>query len=170
MMNFRKLIAATALALPLAAVACDSVSVTILPFDVVRDFTTSFSALSATNGGVPTFGTVRVDFVATLKGCDVTVGYRNPVLRVARELRSDSCSFDHVLVHEEEHLTIYRTALATLAARIEARATDPNLFKAVVEELDAVKPAHRAHDSDDEYDTNRTACMGRILRLAGLRR
>jgi len=32
-----------------------------------------------------------------------------------------------------------------------------------------VIPAQRAHDSDEEYHTNVTACHGRILRLTGLR-
>lgn len=160
-------IAAAVLALPCVAHACDRVDVAVLPFEPRYDHSVPFSTLSA--DGVPTFGVTTVTTTARVQGCQVVVGYADPVVHVAAELRRDSCAFEHVLGHEDEHVRIYRDALATLAARIQARRGEANLFAAVVQELDAVKPQHRAHDSDAEYHTNETACSGRILRLAGLR-
>jgi len=118
-MNLRTAIAAALFALsPVAASACASVDVTVLPFVVAQDFTMLSSEILDSTGGVGQFGVVTVKFTATVSGCNVTVGYANPVLHVASELRRDACSFDHVMVHEEEHVRLYRAALATLAARI----------------------------------------------------
>jgi hypothetical protein len=171
-MKLNHIISAFALALPLAAsAACSSVTVTVLPFEVARDYDTSYATLTEDfDTGQPTLGYVKVQTYALLKGCEVTVGYRNAVLRVARELKRDDCSFQHVLAHEEKHLDIYREALASIAGRIESRAAEPDLFKAVAEEAFAVQVLQQAHDSPEEYATNETACNGRIARLVGFRR
>lgn len=166
-MKPRTLIAALSLAFAGGVSACDAVSVTIMPFDLTRDYVHTFAQLTA--GGMSEFGEVRVEYSATLRGCSLTLGYAAPVLRIASELARDKCAFGYVLAHEEGHVTIYRDALSTLAARVQARATEPDLMRVASEELDAVKAAHAAHDSPEEYEANGHACGGRVLRLVGLR-
>jgi hypothetical protein len=148
-----------------SAHACERIDVTVLPFEVQTEFSKARAELQAIGSGeevglVRAISTVRVD------GCSATVGYRDPVLYVARELKRDQCAFDHVLKHEEEHVRIYRAALKTLEARVREAASELTLFEAAKREVLAVQAAHKAHDSDEEYDLNRTACFGKIAKLA----
>jgi len=142
--------------------ACDAINVEVLPFTVASDYTRSADEL----GG--RVGLVEVKLTAKVSGCTAVVGYANPVLRVASELRRNQCAFEHVLTHENEHVRIYEEALRTLASRIEARSAE-DLFKVASEEVLAVLPAHEAHDSPEEYATNATACNGRIAKLVAAR-
>lgn len=171
MSKFRLLIVAAILAALAhhSRAACESVQVNVLPLEVVEDHSMPSARLAAVTDGIALFGAVFAVFRAEAADCVVTAGYTDVVLRVASELQRNQCAFDHVREHELEHVRIYRDALATLAARIQARAGEADLVAVARQEVAAVRVAHRAHDSDDEYAKNRTACRGRILSLTNLR-
>lgn len=160
-----KTLFALLLAFGAQAHACESVSVTVLPFNATPDFAAPSAEILTLSGGVGRFGVVTVEYSASVLGCNATVGYTNARLYVAKELTRDECSFKHVLAHEQEHVRIYEQALASLPARIQARKGAPSLFNAVVEELYAVKALQMAHDSPEEYDTNAQVCDHRIVSL-----
>lgn len=169
------------------------------PFEVAEDFDLDFSEMNvvsdsdadsprlAKNEG--SVGNTRVAIAATNKmawdaqGCgtlNITVGYTQARVYVARELNRDACARGHVLAHERHHVALYRRALLTLAERTQARLaplvaglTGPELtpddvgmlLEAAMEEAATVMPEHAAFDSDSEYQRNLTACNGAIARL-----
>lgn len=142
--------------------ACESVEVDVLPFEYAEK-PAAFAALSRVNGG-PTFGLVQAAATARLDGCKLVVGYRPATLSVANELRADQCAYDHVMAHELEHVAIYRRALAGAGDRLRA-AVPQRGFVAVEAFFDDVRAAQAAHDSDEEYGANLTACSGRVVAL-----
>lgn len=168
-MNYRTAIAAALLAVAGSASACVSVNVTVLPLTVAENITMPVAKIVEFTHGVGQLGVVVASYSARVSGCNVEVGYTDVTLFVAREMKRDACAFDHVMVHEQEHVHIYQEALSTIEARIEARAGEADLLKVAAQELAAVKVAQKAHDSEEEYHANSTACNGRIPRLAGLR-
>ena len=136
--------------------------------------------------GAPVSGlfSVRMAVATTLspspeRNCQnlaVRVSLRDPVLYVAKEVPAGTCAWDHVMRHETQHAGIYRRALASLPARIQARLTPavwqgPSTQAAqavaqlVLNELEAVEAQHAALDSPDEYARSATACGGAFLRL-----
>jgi hypothetical protein len=161
-----------------SATTCESLTVNVLPFEVTEDHTWSVRQLTeAANkkgaGLVAVFGAVFASSAVAVQGCTVWVGYTKVILRVASELKDDECTFTHVRSHEQEHLRIYRTHLATVAERVQkhvALAGTEALGHALMDELASSKADHAALDSPTEYATNLTACNGNVLALAGLRR
>lgn len=147
-----------------AQCAPEDIRINVLPLEVKHDYSLSFEDMRRLGfgfvGAVVTTATVRID------GCTATVGWRDTTLFVIRELKRNQCAFDHVLEHEEEHIRIYRRALETLEARVREAARTLPLPEAAQREVLAVRAAHKAHDSDEEYDRNHTACGGRIVKLA----
>ena len=144
---------------------CDprEVRVDVLPFEVREDFSVPYAHL---DGIAAEVGFVRETMTVHVEGCRAIVGYANPVLYVASELKSNPCAFDTVLEHERHHADIYRSALQDLERRIRTAALEKPLFEAAVQEVTAVQSAHDAFDSRDEYRKNVTACGGHIYRLA----
>lgn len=134
-----------------SAHACDTVSITVLPFEPVTA-SKPYAALGFA-------GAVYATPVVTRDECTLTVGYTDVTLYVARELTGDACAVAHVTAHEEEHVRLYRAHLATLAARIAAGGD-------ALTELHAVRAAHKALDATD--NDNGRACRGRILKLIGV--
>jgi hypothetical protein len=159
----KTLIAALLMAPLLSHAACESVSITVLPFEprVVLDL-----PAEEIPGG-RNVGAVSVKYHIDVSECSVTLGYADPVLYVARELSANPCAVNHVMRHEQEHVRIYRRALSTLADRVQARRGE-DLIRVAQEELAAVQPLHRGHDNHREYRLNFTACNGAIASLAGL--
>lgn len=99
--------------------------------------------------------------------CTLTAGWAEPVLWLASEVAAQACARDHVLAHEAEHVRIYRAALGALPERIQALRAQGLGWQAAAEAaLIEVRAQHQAHDSDEELDRNRTACGGRIARIA----
>lgn len=141
----------------------EQVRVQVLPFDVAEDFSVPFASLQ---GEANEVGLVHQTTTVRVDGCSATVGYANPVLYVASELRQDPCAFQVVFEHESQHVEIYRLALRDLEQRIRAAARQRPLFDAAVTEVTAVDAAQSAFDSAAEYRKNVTACRGRIHRLA----
>jgi hypothetical protein len=160
----KTLIASLLMAPLLSHAACESVSVTVLPFEGRIDY----SLPAAEIPGGRNVGAVSVKYHIAVEGCSVTLGYADPVLYVARELNGNPCALAHVLRHEKEHVRIYRRALETLADRVKARRGEDSLFQVAKEELEAVQVLHRGHDNHREYRLNFTACNGAIASLAGL--
>lgn len=153
-------------AYPIIAPACSSAEaqIKILPFTVTEDFSRGFKVLSEENtqehvGMVKTISSINVD------GCVAIVGYRDPVLYIARELIANDCAFKHVYQHEQHHIQIYLQALATLETRIRSALGHQSLYNAAVEQVLAVKAIHDSFDSEDEIDQNNTACEGQITAL-----
>lgn len=156
--------------LTVAQAKCESVKVAVLPFEVREDFTKTTAELAAAfSRGDTLLGAVVVKATFDVQGCVVMAGYADPVLYVGANLRRNGCAFEHVLTHEREHVRLYREALATLEARILARAGEPDLRAAVEQEVSRVYDAHRRHDSPEEYGRNVKVCRGAIVALAGLR-
>lgn len=149
------------------ASACnaDEIHINVLPFDVQTDFDHTYKQLQeiGVNGGE--VGLVKTNAFVRVDGCTATVGWKAPVLYVASELQRDQCAFNHVLEHEQEHVRIYQQAAATLEDRVRASARVKPLFEASVDAVTAVRAAHAAHDSDEEYSRNATACNGQVARL-----
>jgi len=141
----------------------DEVRIEVLPFDVTEEFSVPYAELG---GQAAEVGLVRQTTTVKVQACRATVGYANPVLMVASELRRDACAFQLVLEHERRHVEIYRLALIDLEQRIRAAAAHQPLFDAAVKEVTAVDAAHDAFDSVAEYRKNVTACRGRIYKLA----
>jgi hypothetical protein len=150
-----------------AHAACTEVSVDVLPFNVIEDYSKSFEALHEYGVSSAEVGLVRTTSTVKVQGCTATVGYRDPVLYIASELKRNQCAFDHVKEHELTHVRIYQEALATLKQRIEARtANGEDLFQAAKTEVLAVEALHKAFDSPEEYAENKSACNGKIIKLA----
>lgn len=169
-MNLKRAAAAAMLALPLAAAAaCESVNVVVEPFVVQHDYTKTYRQINALAGDAGVLGMLRMSIEYSVQGCDVVVGYRGATLYVASELTRNRCAFEHVLEHEQGHVAIYERHIATLAARIKARKSAPDLFEAVQAEALSPEAENRAHDSPEEYARNKTACFGKIGPLVGLR-
>jgi hypothetical protein len=141
----------------------DEIRIEVLPFDVTEEFSVPYAELGGTATEV---GLVRQTTTVKIEACRATVGYANPVLMVASELRRDACAFQLVLEHERRHVEIYRLALIDLEQRIRAAASHRPLFDAAVKEVTAVDAVHDAFDSGAEYRKNVTACRGRIYKLA----
>lgn len=145
----------------------DGPVVALLPFEVQRDFSKSIKELREMGAGSEV-GLVRVRVFAQVDktGCSVTVGYRDPMLYVARELRENQCAFRFVLEHEEKHVRLYQEALATLESRVRAAtASGLDPFEAATREVLAVGSKHAEHDADVGTE-NRRACGGQIARVA----
>lgn len=174
-MKIKAIVAALAVAPLMAHAACTTVKVEVAPFEVSYDHSLTYAALNAYIGAEEKDPDHSGTFAATFAtyfgeihpGCVVKVGYKPVKVRVAHELTADKCAFDHVMTHEEKHVSYYREALATIAKRIEARAGEPNLARVVMQELEAPKPRHKALDSQEEYRTNWTACNHAIFTLTG---
>lgn len=147
-------------ALPIAAAACDSVSVQVLPFEPAVEYR-PVAAISSMAPAAPRAGAVVTRATARMEGCTLVVGYADPVIVVARELKQ--CGREHVLEHELEHVRIYRAALATLSDRITARGAT---LEAAREEVLAVYAQHRALDAEDNH--NDVACGRQVARLYAL--
>ena len=145
--------------------ACENPVIEVLPFAVVHDYSKSYSELKAM-GIANEVGLVRTTSTVIVNDCKATVGYKESTLYVASELKRDQCSFDHVLKHEEEHVRIYEQHLINMKARIESRLPKQSLFEAAKTEVLSVQTEHTKHDSPEEYALNKTACNGRITRLA----
>ena len=139
------------------------IRIDVLPFDVTEDFSVRAEHLDRTT---PLVGLVRQTTTVQVDGCTATVGYANPVLYVASELRPSPCAFQTVFEHESHHVAIYRRALLDLDARIRAAAADKPLFVAAVQEVKAVEAPQNAFDNPTEYRKNLTACHGDIYRLS----
>jgi hypothetical protein len=153
----------------LAAERCTSLEVEVLPLVVREDHSVPVRELSRMAHSDFTVGAVFAQRTWTIDGCRVTVGYTNVVLRVAAELTGNACTFAHVMTHEQEHLAIYRRHLATLAARVQARAAEADLDAVLDDETKSARADHAALDSPEEYHANVTACRGRILSLTNFR-
>lgn len=156
-------IAAAALfvALP-AAAKCDRYEVAVAPLEVAYE-DKSYAELGDRVGAVFATRHFRVD------GCKVTVGYRNVVLSVARELHSNRCLYNHVREHEERHLAIYRDELTRLAPRLAAEAQVMSVEKAAEAAFDAIRAEHAAFDTDDEYARNSRVCRRAMASLIAVR-
>jgi hypothetical protein len=142
----------------------DEIEIEVLPFHVTENFSTSYAKLE---GVAYEVGLVRETTTVTVQGCKATVGYVDPVLYVASELRGNACAFETVLGHEERHLEIYRHALLNLELRIRATAANRPLFEAAVYEVNAVRALQNAFDdSESESRKNWTSCHGQIYKLA----
>jgi hypothetical protein len=149
---------------------CERVGVTVLPFEYREDHSMAFKELSSVAGGRPTFGAVMATFSATAKDCEITLGYNNVVLRVARELTTNECTFAHVRKHELRHIEIYKERLKGILARINERVEMGMEFQeAIMIDLFETAMEHRAHDSPEEYATNTHACGGKVFELTGVR-
>ena len=150
---------------------CDKIEIKVLPFNVIEDYSKPYKELVKIGTGGGEVGLVRTTFIARVQGCIATVGYEAPTLYVASELPADSCAFEHVKAHEQEHIAIYAAALSTLQARIEARVAEgQDLFEAAKTEVLAVDADQAALDSAAEYTKNASACAGKIIKLAMNRR
>jgi hypothetical protein len=152
-----------------AHAACQALEVEVLPLVVREDHSAPMRDLARLAHSDITFGAVFARRTWTIDGCRVTVGYTDVVLRIAAELTRNDCAFAHVMTHEQEHLAIYRRHLATLAARVQARAAEADLNAVLDDETKSARADHAALDSPDEYHSNVTACRGRILALTNLR-
>ncbi len=146
----------------LLAAACDAYQVDVLPFEPARA-EVAYEQLTRLNGR-PTVGAVMARATARVDGCRITMGYAEPVLVLAREL--DACSRQHVEEHELEHVRIYREALAEAGDRVTRDALTAGPQAALLAFYEDVRGRHAAHDSDDEYARNGTACGGRIAALS----
>jgi hypothetical protein len=152
-----------------AYAGCQTATVEVLPFNVQTDFTKSYQQLQDLASNSREVGAVitRSSVYVSKDGCSAVVGYKEPVLYVSRELRRDPCAFQHVLEHEQHHVSLYQRNLQGIDARIKARAAaGEDLFQAAKAEVLAVQAEHQAFDSDEEYESNRTACEGKVARLA----
>jgi hypothetical protein len=113
------------------------------------------------------------------KGCpmlDLEVGYQKTTVHIARELKDDACSFEHVHAHEMHHLAIYRQWLqdsperlsaffnekyASLAA-MDSLGRNQETIKLALQEFGKVRAQHDEFDSDVEYASNQAVC-GRFI-------
>lgn len=162
------------------------VSVKTLPVHYDIDTSRSWRQLSEENDAPYTVGLVRAVFHVDVRAQDtgdfvVEVGYRPMTLRLARELRGNSCLEAHFLAHELEHVSLYAEHLDVVPQRLlprleallqEGLSTDSLVRSArqiALDELGAVMPRHRALDSSAEYAANAKACNGAALRLLGRR-
>lgn len=163
----KALVTATLLSVRGEAGICraDDIQINVLPFEVQTDLHHSFRDLQEIGVNAGEVGLVRTRASVRVDGCTATVGWKDPVLYVASELKRDQCAFAHVLEHEQEHVRIYQQAAAVLDERIRVLARDRPLFDASVDAVTEVRAAHAAHDSDEEYARNLTACNGQIARL-----
>jgi len=187
---------AQAEALPLANCPL-KVKVSTFPLVVTKNFSRSFAAMdelgkksrsrSAKDEG--SVGNTEASTSAVNKmswdaqGCatlNITVGFTNTTVYVAKELNRSPCAREHVLEHELEHIAIYRRALQTLASRVTLK-LEPKiariaptalngsdvdeLLNAAMDEAATVMVEHAAFDSPAEYARNFTACDGAIARL-----
>jgi hypothetical protein len=150
------------------AQTCDQVDIHVLPFEVKEDFAQPHRWLAKRADDLGIVGAVITTSTIRVQGCDVVLGYLDPVLYVVRELTGNVCAHEHVLEHEREHVRIYRDHLSTLEKRISERAKgieQSKLLAVANEELSRVRAIHAAHDSPEEYDKNNHVCDGRIPRL-----
>jgi hypothetical protein len=146
--------------------ACGAaLQINVLPFNPVHDFTLSYRDLAIKYNVDGFVGATVARPVAELKDCVLSVGFRDPVVYVVKELTANRCAFDTVLVHEHRHVSIYQWHLTTLAARIRARLGEEDVKSMLNQELDSTLPDHRAHDNPQEYARNRKDCSGAIFKL-----
>ncbi len=159
------------LIIPASHAACARYEVEVEPFTYTEG-TASFRHLTEVeNGGRPLFGVVHAEAWLGVYKCTISFGYRNVRLLLATELKRDYCAWNHIREHELRHVELYRDALAYAPERIAelARTLEPR--EAARQYLREVAQRHRDEiDTDEEYDTNRTACNGAVLATTGARR
>lgn len=101
--------------------------------------------------------TVRLDFV-------------QPVLRIARELPADSCSYALVMAHEQTHVRIHQEIARQFRALHypwPASATRDAVLVFAKQQLARLMDAQRQFDSPQEYARSRTACGGEVVQRLG---
>ncbi len=104
----------------------------------------------------------------TCRGLTVSLQFVHPVLRVARELPSQTCAHAHVLRHEYTHVRIYREMARRFRALVypwPETATADDVLRYAKQQLAKLHEAQRQFDSPEEYAGNLTACRGEIPRL-----
>ena len=102
------------------------------------------------------------------RGLLVQLRFVEPVLRVARELPSDTCAHEHVLRHEYTHVHIYREMarrFRELVYPFPDSATPQAVLQYARQQLAKLQEAQRLFDSPEEYAGNLSACKGEIPRL-----
>lgn len=163
MFRFSTLVAVAALCCASAASACTGadVSLQVLPFEVTQDFSLEIPELRRAGMGALNAGAVVAKTWVSHRGCTATVGYRNAVLYVAREVQYNKCAFDSVLAHEEEHVRIYREALKQMEEHLRARTDEFDLVAALNDEFDHIQSLQSKHDVEDQ-EMHRRGCNGAI--------
>lgn len=61
---------------------------------------------------------------ARVQRIDVTIGYKDVTVYVAREIPEGSCGFDEVMAHEQKHIDVNRGVLQDYAPRIQESVED----------------------------------------------
>ena len=109
----------------------------------------------------------------TCRGLAVSLQFVHPVLRVARELPSQTCAHAHVLRHEYTHVRIYREMarrFRELVYPFPDAATPEDVLRFAKQQLAQLQESQRLFDSPEEYAGNLTACKGEIPRLLAARK
>ncbi len=144
------------------------------PLDFARSSANLVELGAPAGAGATALGLVTVENAITVKpeatcrGLRVELQFLHPVLRVARELPSDTCSHAHVLRHEYTHVRIYREMARQFQALVYPwpdKATPDVLLHYARQQLAKMQEAQRLFDSPEEYAGNLTACKGEIPRL-----
>ncbi len=149
------------------AQACEKVEIQVLPFTVQTNFDKTMPELVKLGLGGEV-GMVLTRSSTTFKDCKLTVGFKDPVLYVASELKANRCAFNHVLNHEQEHVRIYQAGLAKMEDKLKARIeAGEHPFKAGEAEIAAIRAQHQTFDSPEEYALNETVCRKQIVALTG---
>lgn len=147
--------------------ACTTPTVRALPIETITVSHLPHAELSEV-AGEPVAGAVVTRARAELSAdrCTLVVGWTEPLVLIASELRDDTCAWAHVLRHELEHVRIYLAALEVLPQRIRTlmdAGAEP--LAAADAALLAVRALHADHDNPRELRANHTACSGRIVAL-----
>ncbi len=130
-------------------------------------------------------------YCAKVKSVNARIGYTNITVYIAREFPEGTCEFDHVMTHEQKHVTVNRELLEEFTPLIEERLKDyfrlygtfqveqPNFADSLInEKVKAVfsemaqkmllenQRRQKLVDSPEEYAKNNTACNGNVAKIA----
>ena len=61
---------------------------------------------------------------AHVERADVTIGYRNVTVYIAREVPQNTCGFEEIMAHEQKHIAVNRQILQEYMPIIEGRLKD----------------------------------------------
>lgn len=139
----------------------------VTPFpEVTIDTSQPYAVLSAK--GDSTFADTKTSIEVTQnKDCSLTFRYEKVVIRVARELASNTCLREHLIAHERKHVLLYETTLDLFRNQLPILAQDLGLEKAFDVLWSKVKEEHRSLDTHEEYASNHQVCGGRLAGLLG---
>lgn len=136
----------------------------VAPFPAVEvDTSQSYAMLSAKQGS--TFADTKTSIEVTQNAdCSLTFKYEKVVIRVARELASNSCLREHLIAHERKHVLLYQASLDLYRNQLPILAKEMGLQAAFDLLSTKVKEEQQALDTYEEYRTNTQVCFGDLAK------